>query len=284
MKSIEYQKNKLNNYLDNITNKVVISDVDGIIKYKNKEVENNFIYPKVGENIKNYISKKIIDYYNEELYDLIKDKTIMEYETRVKKDYELINHDRNKLIPIKDEFGEILNVMQVSESIMRNGYLLTHFPDRAMFKDYYEKLKLLIDDTSNIYLALVDIDNFKKINNTYGYIIGDRVIVETASRIAKVIGKMDYVCRYGGDEFVILFIENNAENVINKLNNIIKKSSIDKELNGINITYSIGVAKQIDSNLSYLKLVELADKALYEVKKMEKNNICFADDFNVLKL
>ena len=282
MKSIEYQKDKLNNYLDNITNKVVISDVDGNIEYKNKEAEKDAIYPKIGENIKSYISKNIIGNYNENLWNFVKDKTVIEYETRVKKEDRFINHDRNKLIPIKDELGQILSIMQVSESIMRNGDLLTHFPDRATFKEYYEKSKLFISDTSNIYLALVDIDNFKKINDTYGHIIGDRVIVETASRITNIISKKDYVCRFGGDEFIILFIGENDENVIDKLNNIVKRKPIDKELSRINITYSIGVVKQIDSNLSYVNLVDLADKALYEVKKNGRNNICFANDFRLI--
>ena len=282
MKSIEYQKDKLNNYLDNITNKVVISDAMGIIEYKNKEAEKDTTYPKIGENIKSYISENIVGHYSEELWSFVKDRTVIEFETRIKKDYEFINHNRNKLIPIKDEFGKVLSVMQVSESIMRNGDLLTHFPDRAMFKEYYEKLKLFISDTSKIYLALIDIDNFKKINDTYGHIIGDRVIVETASRITNIISKKDYVCRFGGDEFVILFIENNDGNVINKLNNIAKSKPIDKELSGINITYSIGVAKQIDNDLSYLNLVDLADKALYEVKRNGRNNICFANEFRLI--
>ena len=52
MKSIEYQKEKLNNYLNNITNKVIITDINGIIEYKNNEAENNDIYPKINENIK----------------------------------------------------------------------------------------------------------------------------------------------------------------------------------------------------------------------------------------
>ena len=114
------------------------------------------------------------------------------------------------------------------------------------------------------------------------YIIGDRVIVETASRITNIISKKDYVCRFGGDEFIILFIGENDENVIDKLNNIVKRKPIDKELSRINITYSIGVVKQIDSNLSYVNLVDLADKALYEVKKNGRNNICFANEFRLI--
>ena len=283
MKSIEYQKEKLNNYLNNITNKVIITDINGIIEYKNNEAENNNIYPKINENIKDYISENIIGYYKEELWDLVKNGENVEYETRVKINNSFLNHDKNQLIPIKDDLGKISNIMQISESVMKNNDLITHFPDRIMFKDYYEKVKLFIEDNFNIYIILLDIDNFKNLNDIYGHIIGDKIISETADKITSIISKKDYVCRYGGDEFIILLIEENDENIINKLMKIVETPSNNKELNGINITYSIGVAKQIDKLLSYFNLVDLADKALYNVKRKGKDNICFASDFKLIK-
>ena len=283
MKSIEYQKEKLNNYLNNITNKVIITDINGIIEYKNNEAENNNIYPKINENIKDYISENIIGYYKEELWDLVKNGESVEYETRVKINNSFLNHDKNQLIPIKDDLGKISNIMQISESVMKNNDLITHFPDRIMFKDYYEKVKLFIEDNFNIYIILLDIDNFKNLNDIYGHIIGDKIISETADKITSIISKKDYVCRYGGDEFIILLIEENDENIINKLMKIVETPSNNKELNGINITYSIGVARQIDKLLSYFNLVDLADKALYNVKRKGKDNICFASDFKLIK-
>ena len=283
MKSIEYQKEKLNNYLNNITNKVIITDINGIIEYKNNEAENNDIYPKINENIKDYISENIIGYYKEELWDLVKNGENVEYETRVKINNSFLNHNKNQLIPIKDDLGKISNIMQISESVMKNNDLITHFPDRIMFKDYYEKVKLFIEDNFNIYIILLDIDNFKNLNDIYGHIIGDKIISETADKITSIISKKDYVCRYGGDEFIILLIEENDENIINKLMKIVETPSNNKELNGINITYSIGVAKQIDKLLSYFNLVDLADKALYNVKRKGKDNICFASDFKLIK-
>lgn len=283
MKSIEYQKEKLNNYLNNITNKVIITDINGIIEYKNNEAENNDIYPKINENIKDYISENIIGYYKEELWDLVKNGEDVEYETRVKINNSFLNHNKNQLIPIKDDLGKISNIMQISESVMKNNDLITHFPDRTMFKDYYEKVKLFIEDNFTIYIILLDIDNFKNLNDIYGHIIGDKIISETADKITSIINKKDYVCRYGGDEFIILLIEENDENIINKLMKIVETPSNNKELNGINITYSIGVAKQIDKLLSYFNLVDLADKALYNVKRKGKDNICFASDFKLIK-
>lgn len=283
MKSIEYQKEKFHNYLNNINNKIIITDIDGIIEYKNNEAENSNIYPKISENIKDYISENIIGYYKEKLWDLVKNGENVEYETRVKVGNKFLNHDKNQLIPIKDDLGEISNIIQISESVMKNSDLITHFPNRAMFKDYYEKVKSFIEDNLYIYIILLDIDNFKNLNDIYGHIIGDKIISETASKITSIINKKDYVCRYGGDEFIILLIEENDENIINKLMKIVETPPNDKELNGINITYSIGVAKQIDMLLSYFNLLDLADKALYNVKRKGKDNICFASDFKLIK-
>lgn len=283
MKSIEYQKDKLNSYLNNITNKIIISDVNGIIEYKNKEAEKDSTYPKIGENIKDYISENIIGYYNEELWDLVKSGQSIEYETRIKGENRFINHDRNRLILIKDELEENLNIIQVGESVLRKGDFSVNFPDRAMFKEYCEKIQSNIEDNFNMYIILLDIDNFKSLNDIYGHIIGDKVISETATKIINIMGKKDYVCRYGGDEFIILLIEENDENVINKLKYISETSLNSEELNGINITYSIGVVKQTDMKLSYLNLVDLADKALYNVKRNGRDDICFANDFKLVK-
>lgn len=278
MKSIEYQKKKFNNYLNNIPNKIVITDINGVIEYKNDEANNCNIYPKIGENINSYIYENIIGYYNNDLWSNVKNGNIVEYETRVKVNGKFISHDRNQLIPLKDSLGEIFNIMQVSENVIKNGDLLTNFPSREMLQGYYEKVKVNIKDNFKLYVVMLDIDNFKKLNDIYGHIIGDYIISETATKISNIITKKDYVSRYGGDEFILLLIEENDENIINRLTKIIEFPLINEKLKEINITYSIGVAKLENMNLSYFELLNLADKALYNVKRNGKNNICFSNN------
>lgn len=278
MKSIEYQKKKFNNYLNNIPNKVVITDINGVIEYKNYEANNCNIYPKIGENINSYIYENVIGYYNNDLWSNVKNGNIVEYETRVKVNGKFISHDRNQLIPIKDSLDEVFNIMQVSENVIKNGDLLTNFPSREMFQDYYEKVKVNIKDNFKLYIVMLDIDNFKNLNDIYGHIIGDCIISETATKISNIITKKDYVSRYGGDEFILLLIEENDENIINRLRKIIDLPLINEKLKEITITYSIGVAKLENMNSSYFELLNLADKALYNVKRNGKNNICFSNN------
>ena len=283
MKSVEYQKKRFNNYLNNITNKIIITDIDGIIEYKNNEAKNNYFYPEIGGNINEYIFSNIIGYYEDDLWEKVKSGSKVEYETRVKIDNKFVSHNKNQLIPIKDELGEVLNIMQISENIMNKGDTLTQFPTRYLFEEYYEKVKLHIEDNLHIYMVLLDIDNFKKINDAYGHIIGDKVILETATKISDIIYKRDYVCRYGGDEFILLLIDENDDNIIDRLIKISEYPAISKELVEIDVTYSIGVAKLENKELNYFNLLDLADKALYNVKRNGRNNICFASDFKLVK-
>lgn len=280
MKNVEYQKERFNNYLNNIPSKIVISNIDGIIEYKNNKAKNCETYPDIGENIKSYIFENIIGYHNNDLWDIVKNGILVEYETRIKSHGRFISHDINQLIPLKDEAGEIFNIMQVSENVTKNSDLLTHFPTRSMFENYYEKIKPLLKDNLNLYIVILDIDNFKKLNDIYGHIIGDDIILETANKLSSIINKKDYICRYGGDEFLLLLIDENDENITNRLIEISKAPLTNEKLKEFNVTYSIGVAKLENVTLSYSHLLNLADKALYNVKRNGRNNICFANDLD----
>lgn len=122
--------------------------------------------------------------------------------------------------------------------------------------------------------VMCDIDDFKHVNDTYGHNVGDlvlKIVTETIRRNTRV---NDYVCRLGGDEFLIAFV-GCSEDVINKRIEDIREELSDrmKELAlGENITISVGVV--INSNLENInELIEKADKALYESKKGGRNQV-----------
>ena len=116
---------------------------------------------------------------------------------------------------------------------------------------------------------MMDIDNFKKINDVYGHIIGDKVLVESASLIRNLIGPEDIVGRYGGEEFIIILKNrnNNFKDTLERVRRGIEQLSI--EINNdeyINITVSIGVAKFDVKNMTLEENIALADKSLYKAK------------------
>ena len=117
-------------------------------------------------------------------------------------------------------------------------------------------------------LFAIDIDNFKKANDTFGHLMGDKILYETATSIKNAIRKTDISGRVGGDEFLVL-LENvptveSIKKIAEKLNNSIKKV-YTKDGKSITISASIGIAI-VEEGIKFKELYEKADSALYQVK------------------
>lgn len=130
-----------------------------------------------------------------------------------------------------------------------------------------------INDKTDYALAIFDIDNFKKVNDTYGHIYGDYVIKEI-SKIAKNYSCDQFVARYGGEEFIVII---KLDNDINKSFTIMEdiRSKIDEftfDFNGIksHITVSIGISKY-QEGIGNDDWIKNADEKLYEAKYNGKN-------------
>lgn len=126
----------------------------------------------------------------------------------------------------------------------------------------------------NVHLCIVDLDNFKNINDTYGHMFGDEVLVTVASILKEAVGDRGVVGRIGGDEMMIVLekVENNSE-----LRAILRaiRSNVEwaykGKLDGINLTTSIGVASYPMHGKNYDDIFCIADKMLYRAKKKGKN-------------
>ncbi len=134
----------------------------------------------------------------------------------------------------------------------------------------------------NSCLLLLDIDNFKEINDKYGHPTGDKVLQNLASVLRTQLRKADLIARIGGEEFAIILIntDDEAGNIVaEKLRCIIENDSFIVDNKVFNITVSIGITL-IDNNVdSYEEVYKRADKALYTAKAEGKNRACieFAD-------
>ena len=126
----------------------------------------------------------------------------------------------------------------------------------------------------------IDIDFFKKINDTYGHDGGDRVLQEFAKLIKKAHRGSDVSCRFGGEEFVLVLPDTNKEGadlMAEKLRSKTEEYDIDIENKKINITASFGVATRC-SNIDIDAMMKDADKALYSAKFSGRNKVCHIDD------
>ena len=129
-------------------------------------------------------------------------------------------------------------------------------------------------------LAVIDLDNFKQINDTHGHAIGDSILMQTASKLVNVIQEQDAIVRWGGEEFVCILKGNhNLISRINQLGESLSAQPFELEGKEIVVTASIGVnrdlsAREIQHDMDLL--FNQADQALYRAKELGKNRIEFA--------
>ena len=126
-------------------------------------------------------------------------------------------------------------------------------------------------------VAILDIDHFKKINDTYGHQMGDKVLIEIADTLKTHMRKTDYVGRFGGEEFVIICPESD-KNGIYKLMENIRKDIQNHDFKGVGqVTASFGISilKEKDNIESLLKR---ADIALYQAKAAGRNKVVVNND------
>ncbi|WP_129596681.1 GGDEF domain-containing protein [Anaerophilus nitritogenes] len=143
-------------------------------------------------------------------------------------------------------------------------------------RSFHEYLDILLEQADqhpfSIHLAILDIDNFKKINDEYGHRIGDIILERIGKIIKDNLSPNDFPFRYGGEEFAILFTDVNtafAYMMVEKIRSIIS-NTCHKELNGQSITISIGL-EYFQSGMDKKTLFENADAYLYLAKKRGKN-------------
>ena len=131
---------------------------------------------------------------------------------------------------------------------------------------------------AQVALIIIDIDNFKYINDTYGHLCGDIVLQKIAQALLEVSHPLDIFGRVGGDEFLTLIkYPKSIEKVAEYCQNMIKSTS-KVEYQGTHIITSISVGAVVSSvSLSYDELYRLADDALYRVKNNGRNNYCIID-------
>lgn len=126
-------------------------------------------------------------------------------------------------------------------------------------------------------LILIDIDNFKTINDTYGHDVGDIVLKHIAQLLKSSIRKQDYVGRWGGEEFLLVCPDTTADEAAKFSERI--RTSIESERfeKVLNVTASFGVAEYNSENIGDLPLIKRLDGALYESKRSGKNRVSVAE-------
>jgi diguanylate cyclase (GGDEF)-like protein/PAS domain S-box-containing protein len=160
--------------------------------------------------------------------------------------------------------------------------LLTNLPNRAMLRDRLDlAIKQAKRTSETLILMFLDLDRFKLINDSFGHVVGDQLLVEVAERLKAEIRTGDTLARLGGDEFMLLLPQptsrEQAESVAQKLIGSLQQPFLlrGKE---VYINVSIGISMfPVDSH-DINTLIKKADMAMYEVKSAGKNGYTFYND------
>ncbi len=130
-------------------------------------------------------------------------------------------------------------------------------------------------------LVMIDLDHFKQINDKYGHEVGNTVLKSVASTLKSEVRTTDVVCRYGGEEFALIFAETHlhlAVKVADRIREMIAFTPIDCDGEIVNVTTSMGASVYlISSIISIDEFVDSVDKYLYEAKASGRNCICHID-------
>lgn len=133
-------------------------------------------------------------------------------------------------------------------------------------------------DTSNISLIMMDLDNFKQINDTYGHAAGDLVLKKVIQTCQKLLRQADIPGRYGGDEFVFFLPDTDtaaAKVVAGRLLEAITRNTYQLEGTSFSVSASLGVSSSTRSGkISFKELFRYADRAVYQAKQEGRNKVC----------
>jgi diguanylate cyclase (GGDEF)-like protein/PAS domain S-box-containing protein len=194
------------------------------------------------------------------------------------------------IVPMPNEYGEVLYFAAVQRDIttqqekedhlssQANRDRLTQLLNRRGFDKTAEiEIESALENSYPLAFALADADYFKKINDTYGHDIGDKVLCELAKIMQLSFRKSDILGRFGGEEFIIAMI-NSPEEVLRKMNEFrerVANTSIEiSSSSSLHLTISIGVAFLGKNNNNLKALVKSADSALYNAKGSGRNKVC----------
>ena len=125
-------------------------------------------------------------------------------------------------------------------------------------------------------IAMIDIDRFKKINDSYGHGVGDEILIVFSRRLKSGLRESDVVARYGGEEFIVLLPETELEaarSMLERIRRSVESSAFRTSIGLINITTSIGIASMKTDDAIWRSVLERADQRLYEAKVGGRNQV-----------
>jgi len=220
-------------------------------------------------------------------------KRRLQREKNIRQQAEKIAEEKSRELYLKSE--ELKNSLQAEEKVRKEIEVLykeverisltdplTELSNRrSFFTEGYRALQLAIRHQKKLSFAMLDIDFFKEVNDTYGHDFGDKVLIAIAKECKKKIRQTDFLARFGGEEFCFLFPEtslNGAALIAERIRYAISQLEFVGEKNSFSVTVSIGISKLLDSNDNIENMLKRSDNCLYKAKEAGRNSVVLWED------
>ncbi|MBU3846399.1 MAG: GGDEF domain-containing protein [Candidatus Acinetobacter avistercoris] len=193
----------------------------------------------------------------------------------------LVQQEHRRVSSLSDALDKLQLMLKQRDAFefelksIANTDQLTGVFNRLALDDYLKKTKNSELDFNDICLIIVDIDNFKHVNDQHGHIFGDEVIVSVAKCLKANVSDSDLIIRFGGDEFLVILHKTDLENSMQSAENIrqaVAELNINVPNSDQNITVSVSIGVAVGAE-SWIDLLNQADKSLFKAKARGKNAV-----------
>lgn len=283
---LQLRKDQLTSILSQSMHSIITADQDGFIESINPQTEHLFratASQMLGTDIRKFITD-----WNPNIRELEMDKVKNRETTATRQDGSQVPIVlRKSLLKENESYYFVLFLMDISEykdTEQALYYQATHdsltglYNRRHMEGSALREYHAMLRHKRALSVAMLDIDHFKKINDTYGHDIGDLVLIFLAKTLEAKLRRTDLLYRSGGEEFIILLPDTEAAEaymLANKLCKSIAQTPVQiDEQTSVQITVSIGLYTSISEEAGgYQEMIQRADRAMYTAKNSGRNQV-----------
>ena len=289
---LEYEKNLNNKIFNNANGLICIWDHKGVVQEVNPYTEEVLGYTKkelIGLNWLDFLKNRDETFHIKQIIKSIEEskfarnhenELVTKEQNRIQMLWNTININDSNELPLMLSIGSDLSIrkkLQLELDKAMNSDYLTVLQNRSHL---YKCVIKAVNKKENFSLIVMDLDNFKYINEKFGHDIGDLLLKHIAKALQKTVEYPNEVVRLGGDEFSVLLYEDQLHKIRKKVNEVLDSVGNTWEINNYKLyfTFSTGVSIYPKDSVNYLEIFRNAEMAMHQVKKSGKHKLLFYNE------